>query len=191
LPRYVPKAPLSDHERLAYDERVFGQVNRLLHLAQGQHDRVLALSMASFAEECLGRLLQTFMRDVKAADELIEGFNAPIGTFAARIKLCHALGLITDAQFSDLELVRKIRNEFAHTWDECSFEDQRIKAWVGAINLSPMSGSQDPTVEDKFREAIAGMLIELELIQERIANGYGRLKVIAFHVTPNKPGIPE
>src|SRR5262245_34226785 len=121
MPKYIPKGSPSEAGNLAYGEEIFGQVSRLMQLANGQHDRVLALSVASFAEECLGRLLKAFLRDVKPADALLQGFNAPLGTFASRIKLAYAMGLLTDAQFKGLELARKIRNEFAHTWDECTF----------------------------------------------------------------------
>jgi DNA-binding MltR family transcriptional regulator len=160
-----------------------------MHLAKDQHGRVLVLSMASFAEECLGRLIRAFLRDVRAADELLEGFNAPLGTFAARTKLCHAMGLLTDGQFSDLELARKIRNEFAHAWDECSFADEKIKAWVDALKAPRLLGKESQSPEDKFRMSISGTLIEIEVLQNQIEKEKRRLSVIGLHLgKPEKKG---
>jgi DNA-binding MltR family transcriptional regulator len=137
--------------------------------------------VASFAEECLGRLLKAFLREVKAADELLEGFNAPLGTFASRTKLCHAMGLLTDAQFRDLELARKIRNEFAHTWDECTFADEKIKGWVDALN-SPRLPHTARSHEEKFRMSMFGILVEIESLQSKIQDENWRLSSIAMHL---------
>jgi mannitol operon repressor len=46
--------------------------------------------------------------------QLVEGANAPLGTFSARIEACYALGLTSDDEHNDLTLIRRIRNEFAH-----------------------------------------------------------------------------
>lgn len=46
-------------------------------------------------------------------DDLLEG-DSPLGTFSARIKMCHRLGLI-DAHFAKLlHVFRRLRNAFAH-----------------------------------------------------------------------------
>jgi hypothetical protein len=47
--------------------------------------------MAAFAEDILGRLIGAFLLNVKAAEELIYGFNAPLGTLFSRIKAGYAL----------------------------------------------------------------------------------------------------
>lgn len=126
---------------------------------------------------------------MRAADDLLEGFNAPLGTFAARIKLCYALGLLTDAQFKDLELVRKIRNEFAHTWDECTFAAEKIKAWVDALNPLRALRHAPKSHEDKFRSSVFAILIEVEVLQSQIEGGNKRLISIGLHLgKPEKPG---
>jgi DNA-binding MltR family transcriptional regulator len=190
VPKYSPKGTATEADKIAYAEEVFGQVNRLMSLANGQHDRTLALSVASFAEECLGRLLKAFLREVKAADELLEGFNAPLGTFASRIKLCHAMGLLSDEQFKDLELARKIRNEFAHTWDECTFADQKIKGWVAALNPPRIASHTPKSDEDKFRMSMFGILVEIEVLQSTIASGDKR-RLAPVAVRLGKPTKPD
>jgi hypothetical protein len=107
LPKYTPKGPISPANEIAYGQELFGELNRLRDLVRDQHGRVLVLSIASFAEECLARLIKAYLRNTKAVDELLEGFNAPLGTFAARIKIASALGLLSGSQFKNLEIMRK------------------------------------------------------------------------------------
>ena len=186
MPKYNAKGKASEADKIAYAEEVFGQVNRLMELANKQHDRALALTVASFAEECLGRLLRTFFREVKASEDLLEGFNAPLGTFAARTKVCHAMGLLSDIQFKDLELIRKIRNEFAHTWDECSFDDEKIKDWVSSLSPPRISGDSPKSHEAKFRSSMFGILVEVEVLQSKIEGENKRLSSIAVHLGGSK-----
>jgi DNA-binding MltR family transcriptional regulator len=47
-----------------------------------------------------------------------------LGTFAARIAAAYSMGLISDLEYKDCELIRKIRNEFAHKV-HMSFKDDR------------------------------------------------------------------
>ncbi len=187
MPRYQPKTEVTASEKVAYRQEVWGQVNRLLHVTRDEHERSLVLSMVAFAEECLCRLLRAFLRDVKATADLLEGFNAPLGTFSARIKTCYALGLLTETQFQDLELMRKIRNEFAHSWDECVFSDLKIKSWVDAIRKSPMLPKEPEwpeSPERHFRNSVAMILFEVEELQHKITDEHKRLNTIAIRWCP-------
>lgn len=71
---------------MAKSDPVFGRLNSLIGLLGDEDDRGLVLSMAAFAEDILGRLIRAFLLDVKAAEEIVSGFNAPLGTLSARIK---------------------------------------------------------------------------------------------------------
>lgn len=90
-------------------------------------DRGAVLVCASVLDETLKELLMTFFPDTPSSKSLLSGGNAPIGTFSSRIDLCHALGLIQDDEHKELTLIRKIRNEFAHKWEDISFESQKIR----------------------------------------------------------------
>lgn len=192
LPKYTPKGPIHPANELSFGQETFGQLNRLIGLARDQHGRVLALSLASFAEECLGRIIKAYLRNAKAVHDLLEGFNAPLGTFAARIKMSYALGLLTDSQFKDLELIRKIRNEFAHTWDELSFDDAKLQGWIENLDPPRFPQTQPKTPEDKFRIVGVGILTEIEVLQSQLEERKKRLKPIGIQVvksTRMKSGI--
>ncbi|MEJ0012425.1 MAG: MltR family transcriptional regulator [Bauldia sp.] len=87
--------------------------------------RGAVLISAGYLEEQLRRTLLAFMRDVPTAGELTDGSNAPLGTLSARIAAAFALGLIDDREHHDLNIIRKVRNEFAHSI-HASFDDQSI-----------------------------------------------------------------
>src|SRR5436190_12579458 len=60
-----------------------------------------------------------------SAEALLDGFNAPLGTFSSRIAACHALGLISEAEFRECQIFRRARNRFAHEI-HITFADQAV-----------------------------------------------------------------
>lgn len=93
------------------------------HNAESPRGAVLVA--CSFLDEQLRSVIDAFLVEASDKAQLLEGFNAPLGTFSARIKTAHALGLISDAEKDDCDTLRKIRNEFAHD-HRTRFEDQKI-----------------------------------------------------------------
>lgn len=164
-----------DDEDLIEDE-VFGDLNAIGEILEGQDDRGLVLSLAAFAEDALGNLLQAFMLPVKAAEQLVVGFGAPMGTFSSRIKAAYSLGLVTDEQFGDLEQLRKIRNLFAHTWQPISLEDQRVIGHIRSMSYAPYLQAYPETVEAKLRSSGYALLLTLTGATINLTNSGNRLE---------------
>jgi hypothetical protein len=114
--------------------RDLNYVSAFLKEFQEESDRGAALVGAALLDARLERLLLAHMLPGKVAGELVNGRNAPLGTFSARINLCYALGLITTAERHDLNLVRSIRNEFAHREHGITFSDDRITGLCSSLN---------------------------------------------------------
>ncbi|WP_222308149.1 MltR family transcriptional regulator [Rhizobium leguminosarum] len=161
----------------------YQKLGQLLGVIPHEDERGLILSLSSFAEESLRRLLMVYMRDVKSSAKLIEDFGAPLGTFSAKIAAAYALGLISDTQYADLEQLRNIRNQFAHTWTGVSFKTDSVRKRID--NLSePRHGVPDSQFDpqfDKVRRTFSGTIAEMELLAERIKTLDLRLKPIAAH----------
>jgi DNA-binding MltR family transcriptional regulator len=85
-----------------------------LELLDKESDRGKVLISCGFLEERLKRILLAFMLENSQAQKLVEGANAPLGTFAARTTACFVFGLISEDEHHDLILLRRIRNDFAH-----------------------------------------------------------------------------
>ena len=56
--------------------------------------------------------------------------HAPLSTFSSVIKLAFAYGLISADDYEELEIVRRLRNEAAHTVYDFSLEDNGVKELV-------------------------------------------------------------
>ncbi len=93
---------------------------------QEETDRGAALVGAALIDERLERLLRSHLIECKQSNEILNGSNAPVGTFSARTKLAYSLGLITQLEFNEIEVIRRVRNEFAHKVHGMSFKDQKV-----------------------------------------------------------------
>ena len=78
-------------------------------------ERGLALTAAAFLDDTLKELIEAVLIPNKGAKELFSGPNAPLGSFSTRISAAFAMGLISEDEYQQTHLVRKIRNVFAHT----------------------------------------------------------------------------
>ena len=85
------------------------------------------LVATSYLENLLHDIIKSFLIEGKAQEQLLTGFNAPIGTLSAKIALASTLGLISERERRECDLIRKIRNKFAHQVHP-SFDDEDIKS---------------------------------------------------------------
>lgn len=150
------------------EDPVFGGVNLLNKLLHDLDERGLVLSLAAFAEDALGHLLSSFLLPTESTHQLLEGFNAPLGTFSSRIKAAYSLGLIEKVQFDDLEHLRKMRNEFAHSWRPIDFKSPKIAAHIKALNYSDIDDRFPETPHAKFKSSLSSRLIELRSAANQI-----------------------
>lgn len=80
----------------------------------GESDRASAVVCGAWIEESLEILVRRrLVQD--AADPLFGGAYGPLTTFAAKIDIARALGLISQTEAEDMHQVRKIRNAFSHS----------------------------------------------------------------------------
>ena len=76
------------------------------------------------------------------AKELVLGANAPLGTFSARIKMSYALGLLTELEFKEAEVIRRVRNEFAHSVHGLDFGAQKVSALCQNLKANTPDGAR-------------------------------------------------
>jgi DNA-binding MltR family transcriptional regulator len=115
-------------------------------------DRGSALLAAAFLEARLEDLLQAFFVDTtNVADDLLEGTGG-LATFSARIDLHYLLGLIAPLARRDLHLIRRIRNDFAHTPTDLGFDHPPIAARCSELTHDIMQQSHPP--RKKFQRVV-------------------------------------
>jgi DNA-binding MltR family transcriptional regulator len=92
-----------------------------------QKDRGTVLMAAAWLDDLLGELLRrSFRADPGSVDSLLRPDRA-LGAFASRITLAYLVGLLTPSMREDLEIVRSIRNDFAHTRGHVTFSSPSVR----------------------------------------------------------------
>lgn len=122
-------------------------------------DRGCVLFATSYLDKALSDLLYcALVSDKKVENDLFEG-NAPLASFSARIKMAFYLGKISKVERRDLDLLRKIRNEFAHNADEIDFEVEKIKSQCRELSFS--YHDKDHLPRGHFTAACLGILANI------------------------------
>jgi len=125
--------------------------NKLELILSEESDRGAAILGASYIEERLREMLLNFMIQSDESEKLL---NRQLSTFDSRISLAFGLGLINRDEYLSLDLLRKIRNEFAHNFnEELSFDDSNVASKCGNLLFDDhfwVSGKEVKTNRDKF-----------------------------------------
>lgn len=106
---------------------------------------------AAVLDDKLAATLRAFLVEGKAASQLFEGPNAPIGTFSARTDACFALALIDEDEHAEISLIRKVRNEFAHGLHGTTFQHERIAGYCSGLRSPLPEGADYPTSKPRLR----------------------------------------
>lgn len=123
---------------------------------QSESPRAAVIISCAFLDSLLRDLIGSFLvDDTKKVDELLgsdDGSEAPLSSFSARNKTAYCLGLITKKEFDDLNLIRKIRNRFAHRLHGYSFENKEIIDWCNSLQTPIMFKEVLPEVLKSYRD---------------------------------------
>ena len=97
---------------------------------QAESTRAKAVLAACYLDELLHQLIALLLKPHEGqSDPLMEGPQAPLHSFSAKIEFAFRMGAIPAETAKSLHLVRKIRNEFSHNLDGCKFDDAGIRDW--------------------------------------------------------------
>jgi DNA-binding MltR family transcriptional regulator len=99
-------------------------------------DRGAAILAATMLEALLEELLTTKMRPLNKSQKsvLFDG-DSPLATFSAKIKIAHAFSIISDDVCANLDLIREIRNAFAHAKRNLSFSTKEVSDVCARLRL--------------------------------------------------------
>mgnify|MGYP000253238674 CR=1 FL=1 len=91
-----------------------------------ESDRGCVLAAAAFLDDRLSELLKAGFVNDRAVVERVFGGNGVLATFSSKIDLALLLGHISKAAHKDLQIIRRIRNEFAHSCLEATFGSDSV-----------------------------------------------------------------
>ena len=159
-------------------------------------DRTAAIVLASWVERQLEQwIISVLPRHDPATVKKLVGRDGSLGSFYSKIELGYALALYDETTRDYLNIVRGIRNEFAHTPQAIDFETDEIRAEVAKLTVG--SGKADPDLaafsepRRKFSNA-CGMVVAkagFEMVRPKIEELEQILETIDRHVRADKHAL--
>jgi hypothetical protein len=137
-------------------------------------DRAAAILIATTLERVLEYAIARHLKLEGPSKDLF-GFNSPIGTFNFKIRIGNALGIFGDEMRRDLDMIRSIRNAFAHSQRPINFSDVPVKNACALLRfqklLPPVARPRDWRPETpKELDAIQGRKRFVRICDELIHN---------------------
>jgi hypothetical protein len=124
-----------------------------------ESDRGCALFAAAYLDASLSDLLYvSLVCDKSIENELFKG-TAPLATFSSRITMAYYLGLISPACRRELDIIRAVRNGFAHNLDVISFTTPSVRDRCRSLAFSYHEKQNDP--RDDFNASVLAMLAHI------------------------------
>ena len=113
LSRQLPT--FSDFERLGFDMGI-------------GHDGATAILLASQLERLLEHVLAHKLNIPEAKRAALFEPEGPLPTFGGKVMLAYAIGLVDENTKREMNIIRQIRNAFAHTPNSINFSTPEIVA---------------------------------------------------------------
>lgn len=163
-----------------------------------ESDKGCTIIIASVLEEVLRQLHEAHIAVIScpAKKNIFDNLSAPyapLATFAGKIQIAYGYGLISSDDYEDLQVIRKLRNEAAHSIYDFSLEDDGVRAVVMQLKadsrckqpvqeLEKNSGESKPVLKlpkltETKRHLILNGLALQDIIQEKLVDTLERLLV--------------
>ncbi|GAB4535934.1 MAG: hypothetical protein Fur0018_26440 [Anaerolineales bacterium] len=154
---------------------------------QSRSDRASAIVGAAFLDGHLGHLLRSFFIDDSEAAETLLGVERPLESFGSRIRLCYVLGLISEDEYQDLQVILNVRNIFANEMRGVSFDDAEIKALCRSLRMPDrvMLPAEDRSARNLFVFATA-LLAQTIMLRAADADAHRRQRPKEFSFVPEQ-----
>jgi hypothetical protein len=151
---------LSPAERHALDQLERIDTSRFNRLSQELHkesDRAALLMGAAWLDEGLLNLLRAHLlpSTTKEDQELFEG-HGPLATFSARTKVSRRLGLISADFEQAINIIRRIRNKFAHSLETPNLSASPYREWINELPLVIESSTFWDLYQEKYHSKERG-----------------------------------
>ncbi|MGH7097780.1 MAG: hypothetical protein ACREE4_09005 [Stellaceae bacterium] len=128
----MPKEPLyiRNFKMIARANPAFGDLPKLEAEIYGANDRARAVMLSAILETSLESFLKSKARPALNADDtrLLFDWGGPLGEFASKILIGYVFNLYGPDTRHDLDLVRLMRNEFAHSRRSFDFTTPEVAA---------------------------------------------------------------
>jgi DNA-binding MltR family transcriptional regulator len=146
-------AYVKNFRRHSAGEPTIGDLDELERELYGASDRAVAIMLGAFVEAALSKYLKAQLRQDMNAEQrsAVYDYDGPLGRFSAKIAMAFAMAAIGPVCRHDLDLIRIIRNGFAHSQKSIKFDDPETAA-VCANLKTPDSADATIPVEGFMKD---------------------------------------
>lgn len=129
------------------------EVRSALHEARDQPDRVVAIVLPAIIEGMLQRVIEKNLVDTDPSlmNRLFQR-RGPLSDFEGKADMALAMGWIDGGQAKEIDYIRNVRNYFAHTSIDLTFETPQIDSLI----------QKSPLVEAVNRAEIEGKKVTMD-----------------------------
>lgn len=119
-------------------------------------DRAAALVASTVLDNDIASILEMVLvhKTKKQLEDLLYSPQAPLSGFSARIKMIYAIGIIEEKVFVSLNVVRNVRNTFAHAQKPLKFDTPAIARECAKLPATHVNWSQSIQMTDARRRYI-------------------------------------
>jgi Domain of unknown function (DUF4145) len=112
------------------DDPAIDDLENLERELYGANDRAAAILLGAFVEAALTKYLHAQLRQNMNSKQrrALYDYDGPLGTFSAKIAVAFAMSAIGPIFRNDLDLIRILRNGFAHSKKSIKFDDAETAA---------------------------------------------------------------
>lgn len=112
----------------------FGDLGHISKTISEKDDISVALLSVAVLEEILEELIILFLVDEKLSKKFVKN---KLDNFNSKIELAYLLGVITKNERRDLHMIRRIRNEFAHSISILTFQSDSVNNRISELTNFP------------------------------------------------------
>ena len=120
----------------------YNDMDEVLIEIQDESDRGIAIVAAAMLDRQLEDILIANFQNTGLEKECTSN-NGPLSSFSSKIQIAFSLGLISESENRNLQLIRKIRNDFAHL-RSVSFDQQTIANRCRSLDFAKKTRKSDP-----------------------------------------------
>jgi hypothetical protein len=153
----TPEKPIRSYNDILRARPSGDELGRAILEAMGASDRASALLFTSHVDTLLLSLITNELpRDEDEVMDELTSQGASLSTFSNKITLAYALGIISGKTRRELNVIRKIRNAFAHSVLSLDFSEPAIKQMCMALDVDRMhhylnDGASNVSVSDSYK----------------------------------------
>ena len=123
------------------------EIDQVMEEVLEQSDRGAAILIFSYVETLMHRVCLLHLNGaIKGGAKTLFENNGPLGTAHSRLSMLAALSWVGQETYEGLDLLRRVRNHFAHHVEAKSFADRKVSGWVSSL----------PQLEKRF-ETVPGL----------------------------------